>query len=81
MAFCAVAVKSGQRPAITVQNIAIDVTIHILATLTQCYRIFLPMRNPYHGELREPIAYPIKMAMHSRALLKQQTIPTYHFFK
>ena len=55
------------------------VTINTLATLTQYYRIPLPMLISYRGELGEPVACQVEMALHTKALLKQMNIPTYHF--
>ena len=69
----------GKRPAIIMQNTAIGVTINTLATLTQYYRMPLPMIISYRGELREPVACQVEMAVHTKALLAQMHIPTYHF--
>ena len=69
----------GKRPAIIMQNTAIGVTINTLATLIQYYRMPLPMLISYRGELREPIACQVEMAVHTKALLTQLNIPTYHF--
>jgi sulfopyruvate decarboxylase subunit alpha len=63
------------------QNTAIGVTINTLATLTQFYRMPLPMLISYRGELREPVACQVEMAVHTKALLAQMHIPTYHFHK
>ncbi len=35
----------------------------------------------YRGELREPVACQVEMAVHTKALLAQMNIPTYHFHK
>ena len=35
----------------------------------------------YRGELREPVACQVEMALHTKALLAQLNIPTYHFHK
>jgi len=43
MGLCAGAFMGGKRPAIIMQNTAIGVTINTLATLTQFYRMPLPM--------------------------------------
>lgn len=43
MGLCAGAFMGGKRPAIIMQNTAIGVTINTLATLTQYYRMPLPM--------------------------------------
>ena len=79
MGLCAGAFMGGKRPAIIMQNTAIGVTINTLATLTQFYRMPLPMIISYRGELREPVACQVEMAVHTKALLAQLNIPTYHF--
>ncbi|MDO6479332.1 sulfopyruvate decarboxylase subunit alpha [Shimia thalassica] len=79
MGLCAGAWMGGKRPAIIMQNTAIGVTINTLATLIQYYRMPLPMLISYRGELREPVACQVEMAVHSKALLAQMNIPTYHF--
>ena len=79
MGLCAGAFMGGKKPAIIMQNTAIGVTINTLATLTQFYRMPLPMIISYRGELREPVACQVEMAVHTKALLAQLNIPTYHF--
>ena len=79
MGLCAGAHMGGKRPAIIMQNTAIGVTINTLATLIQYYRMPLPMLISYRGELREPVACQVEMAVHTKALLAQMNIPTYHF--
>ena len=79
MGLCAGAWMGGKRPAIIMQNTAIGVTINTLATLIQYYRMPLPMLISYRGELREPVACQVEMAVHTKALLAQMAIPTYHF--
>jgi len=59
----------------------IPVTVNTLVTLTQYYRMPLPMLISYRGELREPVACQVEMAVHTKALLNQLNIPTYHFHK
>ncbi len=81
MGLCAGAFMGGKRPAIIMQNTAIGVTINTLATLIQFYRMPLPMLISYRGELREPVACQVEMAVHTKALLAQLHIPTYHFHK
>ena len=81
MGLCAGAWMGGKRPAIIMQNTAIGVTINTLATLIQYYRMPLPMLISYRGELREPVACQVEMAVHTKALLAQLNIPTYHFHK
>ena len=81
MGLCAGAFMGGKRPAIIMQNTAIGVTINTLATLIQFYRMPLPMLISYRGELGEPIACQVEMAVHTKALLNQLNIPTYHFHK
>lgn len=81
MGLCAGAFMGGRRPAIIMQNTAIGVTINTLATLIQFYRMPLPMLISYRGELGEPVACQVEMAVHTKALLNQLHIPTYHFHK
>ena len=79
MGLCAGAHLGGKRPAIIMQNTAIGVTINALATLIQFYRMPLPMLISYRGEVGEPVACQVEMAVHTKALLNQLSIPTYHF--
>ncbi len=81
MGLCAGAYLGGKRPAIIMQNTAIGVTINSLATLIQFYRMPLPMLISYRGEVGEPVACQVEMAVHTKALLRQLSIPTYHFHK
>jgi sulfopyruvate decarboxylase subunit alpha len=79
MGICAGAFMGGKRSAIIMQNTAIGVTINTLVTLTQYYRMPLPMLISFRGELGEPVACQVEMAVHTKALLAQLGIPTYHF--
>ena len=79
MGLCAGAFMGGKRSAIIMQNTAIGVTINTLVTLIQYYHIPLPMLISYRGELGEPVACQVEMAVHTKALLAQMNIPTYHF--
>jgi sulfopyruvate decarboxylase subunit alpha len=79
MGLCAGAYMGGKRPAIIMQNTAIGVTINTLATLIQYYTIPLPMIISYRGELGERVACQVEMAVHTKALLNQLNIQTYHF--
>ncbi|MGB0206619.1 MAG: sulfopyruvate decarboxylase subunit alpha [Candidatus Puniceispirillaceae bacterium] len=79
MGLCAGAYMGGKRPTIIMQNTAIGVTINALATLIQYYHIPLPMLISYRGEIGEPVACQVEMAVHTKALLDQMKIPTYHF--
>src|SRR6056300_2013430 len=79
MGLCAGAYMGGKRSAIIMQNTAIGVTINTLVTLIQYYNIPLPMLISYRGELGEPVACQVEMAVHTKALLAQMNIPTYHF--
>jgi sulfopyruvate decarboxylase subunit alpha len=79
MGLCAGAYMGGKRSAIIMQNTAIGVTINTLATLIQYYHFPLPMLISYRGELGEPVACQVEMAIHTKALLEQMNIPTYHF--
>ena len=81
MGLCAGAYMGGKRSAIIMQNTAIGVTINTLATLIQYYHIPLPMLISYRGELGEPVACQVEMAIHTKALLAQLNIPTYHFHR
>lgn len=76
---CAGAYMGGKRSAIIMQNTAIGVTVNTLVALTQYYRMPLPMLISYRGELGEPVACQVEMAVHTKALLAQLNIPTYHF--
>ena len=81
MGLCAGAFMGGTRPAIIMQNTAIGVTINSLVTLIQFYRMPLPMLISYRGEVGEPVACQVEMAVHTKALLAQLSIPTYHFHR
>ncbi len=79
MGLCAGAYMGGSRSCIIMQNTAIGVTINTLATLIQYYQIPLPMLISYRGEVGEKVACQVEMAVHTKALLNQLNIPTYHF--
>ena len=79
MGLCAGAFMGGKRSAIIMQNTAIGVNINALVTLIQYYRIPLPMLISYRGEIGEPVACQVEMAVHTKSLLNQLLIPTYHF--
>lgn len=81
MGLCAGAFMGGKRAAIIMQNTAIGVTVNTLVTLTQYYRMPLPMLISYRGELGESVACQVEMAVHTKTLLAQLNIPTYHFHK
>jgi sulfopyruvate decarboxylase subunit alpha len=81
MGLCAGAWLGGVRPCIIMQNTALGVTINALATLIQFYRMPLPMLISYRGEVGEPVACQVEMAVHTKALLAQLHIPTYHFHR
>ena len=78
---CAGAFMGGKRAAILMQNTALGVTVNTLVTLTQFYRLPLPMLISYRGEVGEPVACQVEMALHTKALLAQLHIPTYHFHR
>ncbi len=78
MGLCAGAYMGGMRPAIVMQNTALGVVVNTLATLIQFYQIPLPMLISYRGELGEPVACQVEMALHTKAILNQLLIPTYH---
>jgi sulfopyruvate decarboxylase subunit alpha len=79
MGLCAGAYMGGTRGCIIMQNTAIGVTINSLATLIQYYQIPLPMLISYRGEVGEKVACQVEMAIHTKALLAEMHIPTYHF--
>jgi sulfopyruvate decarboxylase subunit alpha len=79
MGLCAGAYMGGTRGCIIMQNTAIGVTINALATLIQYYQIPLPMLISYRGEVGERVACQVEMAVHTKALLAEMNIPTYHF--
>lgn len=79
MGLCAGAYMGGKRSCIIMQNTAIGVTINSLVTLIQYYSIPLPMLISYRGEVGEKVACQVEMAVHTKALLAQLNIPTYHF--
>jgi sulfopyruvate decarboxylase subunit alpha len=79
MGLCAGAYMGGTRSCIIMQNTAIGVTINTLVTLIQYYQIPLPMLISYRGEVGEKVACQVEMAVHTKALLAQLNIPTYHF--
>lgn len=81
MGLCAGAYMGGMRPAILMQNTALGVVFNTLATLIQYYQIPLPMLISYRGEVGEPVACQVEMALHTKAMLNQLHIPTYHFHR
>ncbi len=81
MGLCAGAYMGGKRSCIIMQNTAIGVTINTLATLIQFYQIPLPMLISYRGEVGEKVACQVEMAVHTKALLNQLSIPTFHFHR
>lgn len=81
MGLCAGAYMGGAQPAIIMQNTALGVVVNSLATLIQFYQIPLPMLISYRGEVGEPVACQVEMALHTKAILNQLHIPTYHFHR
>ncbi len=79
LGLCAGAYLGGTRAAIVMQNTALGVVVNALATLIQFYQIPLPMLISYRGEVGEKVACQVEMALHTKALLAQLNIPTYHF--
>lgn len=79
MGLCAGAYMGGKRPCIVMQNTALGVVVNTLATLIQFYQIPLPMLISYRGEVGEPVACQVEMALHTKAILSQLLVPTYHF--
>ncbi|MEZ5826643.1 MAG: sulfopyruvate decarboxylase subunit alpha [Geminicoccaceae bacterium] len=78
MGLCAGAYMGGRRPCIIMQNTALGVTYNTLATLIQFYQIPLPMLISYRGEIGERVACQVEMALHTKAILNELKIPTYH---
>ena len=81
MGLCAGAYMGGKRSAIIMQNTALGVVVNTLATLIQFYQMPLPMLISYRGEVGEPVACQVEMALHTKAILNQLLIPTYHFHR
>jgi len=79
MGLCAGAHMGGKRSAIVMQNTALGVVFNTLSTLIQFYQIPLPMLISYRGEIGEKVACQVEMALHTKAMLDQLHIPTYHF--
>jgi len=79
MGLCAGAFMGGMTPMIVMQNTALGVVVNTLATLIQYYQIPLPMLISYRGEVGEPVACQVEMALHTKAILSQLHIPAYHF--
>ena len=79
MGLCVGAYMGGKKSCIIMQNTAIGVTINTLATLVQYYQIPLPMLISFRGEVGEKVACQVEMAIHTKPLLAQLNIPTYHF--
>ena len=79
LGLCAGASMGGSRAAILMQNTALGVVVNALATLIQFYQIPLPMLISYRGEVGEKVACQVEMALHTKAILAQLNIPTYHF--
>ena len=79
MGMCAGAYLGGKRSAILMQNTALGVVVNSLATLIQFYRVPLPMIISYRGEVGEPVACQVEMAIHTRPLLGMLHIPAYVF--
>ncbi len=81
MGLCAGAYMGGKKPCIIMQNTALGVTVNTLAALIQYYQIPLPMLISYRGEVGEPVACQVEMALHTKPILQQMNIPTFHFHK
>ena len=69
----------GKKSCIIMQNTAIGVTINALSTLIQFYQFPLPMLISFRGEVGEAVACQVEMAIHTKPLLAEMNIPTYHF--
>ncbi|PRX38156.1 sulfopyruvate decarboxylase subunit alpha [Meinhardsimonia xiamenensis] len=81
MGLCAGAYMGGRMPCIVMQNTALGVVVNALATLIQFYQIPLPMLISYRGEVGEKVACQVEMALHTKPILNQLHIPTYHFHR
>ena len=79
MGLCAGSYLGGVNACIIMQNTALGVVINTLATLIQFYQIPLPMLISYRGEIGEKVACQVEMALHTKPLLQQLNIQTYHF--
>ncbi len=79
MGLCAGAYLGGLRPVMVMQNTGLGVCVNVLATLIQFYRLPLPMLISYRGEVGEAVACQAEMAVHTKPLLAQLHVPTYHF--
>ncbi|MBM08707.1 MAG: sulfopyruvate decarboxylase subunit alpha [Magnetovibrio sp.] len=79
MGLCVGAYMGGKKSCIIMQNTAIGVTINALSTLIQFYQFPLPMLISFRGEVGEAIACQVEMAIHTKPLLAEMNIPTYHF--
>ncbi len=69
----------GTRPCIILQNKALGVTVNALASLIQYCHMPPPMMISYRGEVGEPVACQVERAVHTKAVLAQLNIRTYHF--
>ncbi len=81
MGLCAGAYMGGRMPCIVMQNTALGVVVNALATLIQFYQIPLPMLISYRGEVGEKVACQVEMALHTKPILNELHIPTYHFHR
>ncbi|NQW00473.1 MAG: sulfopyruvate decarboxylase subunit alpha [Rhodospirillales bacterium] len=81
MGLCAGSYMGGGKPCIIMQNTAIGVTVNTLSALIQFYQFPLPMLISYRGEVGEPVACQVEMALHTKPILQQMNIPTFHFHK
>ncbi len=53
--------------------------MNTLATLIRFYQFPLLMLISHRGEVGEPVACQVEMALHTKAILNQLRIPIYHF--
>ncbi len=79
MGLCAGAYMGGKQTCIIMQNTALGVAVNALATLIQYYHIPLPMLISYRGGPGEKVACQVEMALHTKPILDQLHIPSYHF--
>lgn len=53
--------------------------MNTLATLIRFYQVPLLMHISHRGEVGEPVACQVEMALHTKAILNQLHMPNYHF--
>ncbi|MCY4543072.1 MAG: sulfopyruvate decarboxylase subunit alpha [Rhodobacteraceae bacterium] len=79
LGMCVGAHLGGRKSAILMQNTALGVIVNAIATLVQYYHVPVPMIVSHRGEVGEPVACQVEMALHTRPLLDMLKIPSYSF--